>query len=1108
MKKFTTTFFLLMAMVLLLPTEVKATDYYLIGDFNNWSTTDTSYKFTVNGNTATAQISAAAFSKNGTDNDGVYFVVNAIESSSSRWYLRPSENTEITEGSQYSIALLNNSTNNSFCFKNPATSSTEIYTITLDFSSSNDINNSILTITKSGSGGGETGTGYYLYYGTGGNWSSASTYCVNSDNELKSVDGKYNVTFTIPSASTSKFYFCVFNGEMKSDWSNAIRPNSGSGTDDNNTATSGSIANSSNKVWLYETASTEDVSLTLSLAGVANGAGWTLTKGEIIPTVTYTLRYGGKEVTGKQTDNGITFPIPASAYSSGLSFTISDSEGNTYNPSSNTTLSNGEPSSYADNGTGSWTCSEQANANGYTVTLDTDARTVNMAWSTSVIIPSLSKDLYLVGDFLATNNNIIDYDSKRFKLTDNGDGTYYIDLPTTLVVKYQLLYSNGSTTKLYGPNGSGYAVNVSSPANEGFIEGNLYEATKAPSNYWSQSSRVSTDKSEGGMYRITITMGTDGQPSTWEITHDPLTRVAYYLPDMPNAALQPSYVKRADKNSSFNDVYFGYVYLPAGVGCYVVSNVCGFYNDNLGLLKTKDKLYLQGTQSGENPGTIAYGDERNKYTKVYPIASGETRPFIFNNTKNMMMLLEYAGRGDSRYAYDDIYGEILESNSKPSSETGGSELPEEFTSMKILGPAVKGDGWDTVSNAIEMTYNPGENCWEATFETTKPVGDKFRFIANDNWKYSWEENGTAAEEIAKIPYDDTTLSGQPATVAEPNKIALVNQTTTTSAETRTVENDIIFNRVPGIWTVKFYIDVTGTSGNYKYDFKYTINGTPTVNVPVDLTYRVNKFIRSFSYGDNLDLPADGSVKAYEAYRFVQGDKATKKHGTVYLRRIEYIPANMGVILVGEVPEGSGTFEDGNVKAFNLTKRTAGLVDKNEDLWTLKDSYKNDANWSEWNNYLVGTVTAVNDLGNAEVVDGKVTKRYFGLGHYYATNEYKKTGVGDDYIGFFRYTANAISGANKAYLSIPTAKDSKFGYIDFNGQWLDDNYDSPNDEISTLSKAGIIFDDIDLDETTAISNVNANEKNVNDGAYYTLQGIKVAKPTRGLYIHNGKKVIIK
>ena len=275
MKKFTTTFFLLMAMVLLLPTEVKATDYYLIGDFNNWNTTDTSYKFTVNGNTATAQISAAAFSYHGADTK-VHFAVNAIESSSNRWYLKPSKEIEITEGSQYSISSDYNTTNNSFYFKNPATSSTEIYTITLDFSSSNDINKSILTVTKSGSGGGETGTGYYLYCSTGGGWSSASTYCVNSDNKLKSVDGKYNVTFTIPSANTGKFYFCVFEGNsIASNWSNAIRPEIGSGTESNNTATSGKIDNSSNKVWLYETTSTKDVTLTLSLAGVANGADWT-----------------------------------------------------------------------------------------------------------------------------------------------------------------------------------------------------------------------------------------------------------------------------------------------------------------------------------------------------------------------------------------------------------------------------------------------------------------------------------------------------------------------------------------------------------------------------------------------------------------------------------------------------------------------------------------------------------------------------------------------------------------------------------------------------------------------------------------------------------------
>lgn len=44
------------------------------------------------------------------------------------------------------------------------------------------------------------------------------------------------------------------------------------------------------------------------------------------------------------------------------------------------------------------------------------------------------------------------------------------------------------------------------------------------------------------------------------------------------------------------------------------------------------------------------------------------------------------------------------------------------------------------------------------------------------------------------------------------------------------------------------------------------------------------------------------------------------------------------------------------------------------------------------------------------------------------------------------------------------------------------------------------------ETTGISEVNAAAKA--DGAYYTLQGVKTSKAAKGIYIHNGKKVVIK
>ena len=37
---------------------------------------------------------------------------------------------------------------------------------------------------------------------------------------------------------------------------------------------------------------------------------------------------------------------------------------------------------------------------------------------------------------------------------------------------------------------------------------------------------------------------------------------------------------------------------------------------------------------------------------------------------------------------------------------------------------------------------------------------------------------------------------------------------------------------------------------------------------------------------------------------------------------------------------------------------------------------------------------------------------------------------------------------------------------------------------------------------------ATMKKSADKAYYTLQGVKVLRPTKGIYIHGGKKIVIK
>ena len=63
---------------------------------------------------------------------------------------------------------------------------------------------------------------------------------------------------------------------------------------------------------------------------------------------------------------------------------------------------------------------------------------------------------------------------------------------------------------------------------------------------------------------------------------------------------------------------------------------------------------------------------------------------------------------------------------------------------------------------------------------------------------------------------------------------------------------------------------------------------------------------------------------------------------------------------------------------------------------------------------------------------------------------------------------------------------------------------------TLKKFNALFAE---DIATGIKNVNVNEnenqnENENENRYYDLNGRKVMNPTKGLYILNGKKVIIR
>ena len=702
---------------------------------------------------------------------------------------------------------------------------------------------------------------------------------------------------------------------------------------------------------------------------------------------------------------------------------------------------------------------------------------------------------YLVGNFFDGEKEI-NYDKKYFRFTDNGDGTLYFDIPATLSVNAQVLASDGTC---YGPaNGeSGYGISNTHPsADEVFVEGNLV----AGKNYWKFADRLLKGD---GIYKVTIKVDETGVPTSWKIDFDKTQRIAYFLEDpeeTTDAVAHPCYAKKDDDGYCDNK-FFGNIYLEANQHCYVIGNIRVDWENNgvVNLLKTNPKLYLQGN-GGRDVTTNSGGTSDGwKYTNVFPKQKG----FYF--PKDQSLYLEYnpsAGHQTENgvtIAVDGIAGEV-----KPAS--GNFKTP--ITSIWIVGDGVVGS-WD-LGEAKKMFYNKTLDCWECTITTTKSesADNKFRFIANKDWKYNWGEESTKPEDQARTPHylvDDEHL-GHVASITDPNNLSLTTDGSEGSEANRNGSGtfgDIIFNRPAGEWTIRFYSRAVSNGNDYIKAYGYTITGREHTGIP--LTYRAGKFIRTYSNNVAMDI-IDPNVKVYEAYKYTmpkldQVDNIYSQ-GTLELRQLNYIPANMGVVLIGTVPDTeAGKYTDGAKLNFSISKRTEKSAEKDEDyvkVWTKAADYEN----QPWNNFLEPTVEANNHLGNAKVDDKGIAYRYFGLGNYHRTKYYSETNTGADYIGFFRFTENGVSGANKAYLSLPARKDVKgadFGCITYNGQLI-----GTGD--TALAKMMLVFDD-ETSGVTEIKNVEVKNQN-NDNAYYTLQGIKVLKPTKGIFIHNGKKIVIK
>lgn len=757
---------------------------------------------------------------------------------------------------------------------------------------------------------------------------------------------------------------------------------------------------------------------------------------------------------------------------------------------------------------------------------------------------------YLVGNFFSPYNRggeynpggdgaTIDYTNHvYFKFEEQKDKSYAFSIPACLTAHAQILavdeydnkmvYGPGEVFNLHGAKDKTSAL----PSTNGAV-GTICGTTAAKTlvgsatmaeggNYWNLVTRNDGLTDDDGMYTFSFTLDDKGNPSDWQVKHDANTRVTYLIGNMEGATAQPLYDTRTGGEGSFSDNMEAPLYFDGSNGYwaidYIVNDVSTTeilaqaitatpdihatksVNNNSG---THDKLFFLGNGGVDYNSTSEYRDKVWANQKPFTLHLHGIKRIQYNPNK---------GHNDLS-TEDGSYG--LSGSIQVIGDNAADAADILINTMSMIGDAVEGTydaatgKWMYSSHAGDMKYDANERCFSLTIST---VGEKyakshFRFVANHDADQNWgETDGNISNNtgFARPTYDGADDVNHSCMADDPNDVQF-RQTAREDEEGTPNKKDILWNRPAGIWTIRFYPELDKDGKDIS---RYTISGTKVIKIP--FTYCVGKFIRTYSNNVAM-VPVDDNVKVYEAYSYGKPENAKdpQSQGTVYLRQLKYIPANMGVVLVGEVPEGE-SFSDGKKLDFSLMEAPADKLEEGDNykaVWTKADDYVND----EWNNYLQPTVTAIDKLGNADTdADGKILHRFFGLANFHSTKYYKENRTGDDYIGFFRLTPNGRSDANKAYLSIPANKTvdggvgATFGFIDFNGQFLGNETDDPKNP--SLAKMAIVFDDEDDGgSTTTVTEVKPNSKD-GDASFYTLQGVKVSRPVKGVYIHNGKKFI--
>lgn len=287
----------------------------------------------------------------------------------------------------------------------------------------------------------------------------------------------------------------------------------------------------------------------------------------------------------------------------------------------------------------------------------------------------------------------------------------------------------------------------------------------------------------------------------------------------------------------------------------------------------------------------------------------------------------------------------------------------------------------------------------------------------------------------------------------------------------------------------------------KVDVYWIAYSTEVKNVvcPRDANSNLNYAAASYSYPEDLDLSksaeVNSGVTAYYASKYGYNAAAvatgTEGYAVVMTEINTPVPANTGLILKKNTTEAS-------TSCYMIANG------KNVASYTEPESLTT--------NYLKATPAGGGQVSSNETINSKT---YTNFTMAYAYKMYRDPmDAGSAYTGylfdrdwsFYRIMGDVYFSPQKSYLQIPGNL-----YVDRDGNIVQgaSRRAADDNRPSTKPMLDIIFEDEPLGDPNVTGISTVSDRLIDNDAWYTLQGIRVDAPAKGgIYIHNGRKVVIK